>query len=169
MSSFPWQLPTFLPMDSSYFSQDTFFVWITTNNGFHITIRNVSTYKPDQYHNIANILRSEQGIIMMSPWISYGIDRFKVHSSMLYWMWLLCHAETFCPNCSGKSTLACSLSRELHSRGKLSYILDGDNLRHGLNKNLSFKPEDRTENIRRVGEYFLLTTNIYWGLELSVQ
>uniref|UniRef100_A0A7N2M298 Adenylyl-sulfate kinase n=1 Tax=Quercus lobata TaxID=97700 RepID=A0A7N2M298_QUELO len=53
---------------------------------------------------------------------------------------------------SGKSTLACSLSRELHSRGKLSYILDGDNLRHGLNKNLGFKPEDRTENIRRVGE-----------------
>ncbi|KAM4079604.1 hypothetical protein ACB094_09G128300 [Castanea mollissima] len=53
---------------------------------------------------------------------------------------------------SGKSTLACSLSRELHSRGKLSYILDGDNLRHGLNKNLGFKQEDRTENIRRVGE-----------------
>ncbi|KAG6693460.1 hypothetical protein I3842_09G002100 [Carya illinoinensis] len=53
---------------------------------------------------------------------------------------------------SGKSTLACSLSRELHSRGKLSYVLDGDNLRHGLNKDLSFKPEDRTENIRRVGE-----------------
>lgn len=52
---------------------------------------------------------------------------------------------------SGKSTLACSLSRELHSRGKLSYVLDGDNLRHGLNKDLGFKPEDRTENIRRVG------------------
>ncbi|PQM41540.1 hypothetical protein Pyn_16944 [Prunus yedoensis var. nudiflora] len=53
---------------------------------------------------------------------------------------------------SGKSTLACSLSRELHSKGKLSYILDGDNLRHGLNKDLGFKAEDRTENIRRVGE-----------------
>ncbi|KAK6941995.1 hypothetical protein RJ641_027372 [Dillenia turbinata] len=53
---------------------------------------------------------------------------------------------------SGKSTLACSLGRELHSRGKLSYILDGDNLRHGLNKDLGFKAEDRTENIRRVGE-----------------
>ncbi|KAG5555456.1 hypothetical protein RHGRI_006192 [Rhododendron griersonianum] len=53
---------------------------------------------------------------------------------------------------SGKSTLACSLGRELHSRGKLSYVLDGDNLRHGLNKNLGFSPEDRTENIRRVGE-----------------
>ncbi|KAM7250772.1 hypothetical protein ACFE04_022655 [Oxalis oulophora] len=53
---------------------------------------------------------------------------------------------------SGKSTLACSLSRELYSRGKLSYTLDGDNLRHGLNKNLGFTAEDRTENIRRVGE-----------------
>ncbi|KAL2501475.1 Adenylyl-sulfate kinase 3 [Forsythia ovata] len=53
---------------------------------------------------------------------------------------------------SGKSTLACSLGRELHSRGNLSYVLDGDNLRHGLNKNLGFSPEDRTENIRRVGE-----------------
>ncbi|MED6108503.1 Adenylyl-sulfate kinase 3 [Stylosanthes scabra] len=53
---------------------------------------------------------------------------------------------------SGKSTLACSLGRELHSRGKLSYVLDGDNLRHGINKDLGFKPEDRTENIRRTGE-----------------
>ncbi|XP_021624256.1 adenylyl-sulfate kinase 3 isoform X3 [Manihot esculenta] len=55
-------------------------------------------------------------------------------------------------NFSGKSTLACSLSRELHSKGKLSYVLDGDNLRHGLNKGLGFSAEDRTENIRRVGE-----------------
>lgn len=53
---------------------------------------------------------------------------------------------------SGKSTLAFSVNKELYSRGKLSYILDGDNLRHGLNKNLGFKAEDRTENIRRVGE-----------------
>ncbi|XP_052197714.1 adenylyl-sulfate kinase 3-like isoform X3 [Diospyros lotus] len=53
---------------------------------------------------------------------------------------------------SGKSTLACALSRGLHSRGKLSYILDGDNVRHGLNSDLSFKAEDRAENIRRIGE-----------------
>ncbi|WRX22773.1 hypothetical protein QQP08_015260, partial [Theobroma cacao] len=55
-------------------------------------------------------------------------------------------------NNKGKSTLACSLSRELYTRGNLSYILDGDNLRHGLNKDLGFKADDRTENIRRVGE-----------------
>ncbi|KAK1275874.1 hypothetical protein QJS04_geneDACA001702 [Acorus gramineus] len=53
---------------------------------------------------------------------------------------------------SGKSTLACALSRELHCRGKLTYVLDGDNIRHGLNRDLSFKAEDRVENIRRIGE-----------------
>jgi adenylylsulfate kinase len=53
---------------------------------------------------------------------------------------------------SGKSTLACTLGRELHTRGKLAYVLDGDNLRHGLNKDLGFAAEDRAENIRRVGE-----------------
>lgn len=53
---------------------------------------------------------------------------------------------------SGKSTLACALSRELHGRGHLTYVLDGDNLRHGLNRDLSFGAEDRAENIRRVGE-----------------
>ncbi|KAL0431491.1 UNVERIFIED_CONTAM: Adenylyl-sulfate kinase, chloroplastic [Sesamum radiatum] len=53
---------------------------------------------------------------------------------------------------SGKSTLACALSCALHSRGKLTYILDGDNCRHGLNRDLSFKADDRAENIRRIGE-----------------
>ncbi|KAJ8763561.1 hypothetical protein K2173_002444 [Erythroxylum novogranatense] len=53
---------------------------------------------------------------------------------------------------SGKSTVACALSQILCQRGKLSYILDGDNVRHGLNRDLSFKAEDRAENIRRVGE-----------------
>ncbi|RID44017.1 hypothetical protein BRARA_I00843 [Brassica rapa] len=53
---------------------------------------------------------------------------------------------------SGKSSMACALSRALYNRGKLSYILDGDNVRHGLNSDLSFKAEDRAENVRRVGE-----------------
>ncbi|KAL2528348.1 Adenylyl-sulfate kinase 1 [Forsythia ovata] len=53
---------------------------------------------------------------------------------------------------SGKSTLACALSHGLHARGKLTYILDGDNVRHGLNSDLCFKAEDRAENIRRIGE-----------------
>lgn len=53
---------------------------------------------------------------------------------------------------SGKSTVACALTRALHARGKLTYVLDGDNVRHGLNCDLTFKPEDRAENIRRIGE-----------------
>lgn len=57
----------------------------------------------------------------------------------------------------GKSTFACALSQSLHSRGKLSYILDGDNIRHGLNRDLTFRAEDRSENIRRIGEFLLLT------------
>ncbi len=53
---------------------------------------------------------------------------------------------------SGKSTLAVAAERALVSRGRLAYVLDGDNVRHGLNKNLGFGPADRTENIRRIGE-----------------
>jgi len=53
---------------------------------------------------------------------------------------------------SGKSTLAFTLEHWLVERGRLSYVLDGDNIRHGLNKNLGFSPDDRVENIRRIGE-----------------
>ena len=53
---------------------------------------------------------------------------------------------------SGKSTVAVALEQALHKLGKLSYRLDGDNIRLGINKNLGFSAEDRTENIRRIGE-----------------
>ncbi len=53
---------------------------------------------------------------------------------------------------SGKSTTAFTLEHELVKKGYLSYVLDGDNIRHGLNKNLGFSAEDREENIRRIGE-----------------
>ncbi len=53
---------------------------------------------------------------------------------------------------SGKSTIAYTLEHALVQRGHLAYVLDGDNIRHGLNKNLGFSAEDRTENIRRIGE-----------------
>jgi adenylylsulfate kinase len=53
---------------------------------------------------------------------------------------------------SGKSTLATEVEKMLFERGYISYILDGDNIRHGLNKNLGFSVEDREENIRRIGE-----------------
>jgi adenylylsulfate kinase len=53
---------------------------------------------------------------------------------------------------SGKSTTAFALERELVSAGHAAYVLDGDNVRHGLNQNLGFSAEDRAENIRRIGE-----------------
>ncbi len=60
---------------------------------------------------------------------------------------------------SGKSTVAVAAEAELVKRGRLAYVLDGDNVRHGLNKNLGFSPEDRTENIRRIGEVAKLFTD----------
>ena len=53
---------------------------------------------------------------------------------------------------SGKSTIAHGLEARLHAAGHASYVLDGDNVRHGLNRDLTFSAEDRTENIRRIGE-----------------
>lgn len=53
---------------------------------------------------------------------------------------------------SGKSTIANALEKELHAQGKRTYILDGDNIRQGLNKDLGFTDADRVENIRRVAE-----------------
>jgi adenylylsulfate kinase len=53
---------------------------------------------------------------------------------------------------SGKSTLANALEKKLHQDGIKTYSLDGDNIRKGINKDLSFSPEDRTENIRRIAE-----------------
>ncbi|MDC3417602.1 adenylyl-sulfate kinase [Aquibacillus salsiterrae] len=53
---------------------------------------------------------------------------------------------------SGKSTISVELEKKLYELGIHTYRLDGDNIRHGLNNNLGFSPEDRTENIRRIGE-----------------
>jgi adenylylsulfate kinase len=53
---------------------------------------------------------------------------------------------------SGKSTVANEVANKLHKMGRLTYVLDGDNIRQGLNKDLGFSPEDRNENIRRISE-----------------
>jgi len=60
---------------------------------------------------------------------------------------------------SGKSTIACILEQMLLHMKKHAYRLDGDNVRHGLNKNLGFSAEDRAENIRRIGEVAKLFTD----------
>lgn len=60
---------------------------------------------------------------------------------------------------SGKSTIANTVDHKLFEMGKHTFVLDGDNIRMGLNKNLGFSPEDRTENIRRIGEVSKLYTD----------
>jgi adenylylsulfate kinase len=59
---------------------------------------------------------------------------------------------------SGKSTIATTVDQILTGRGKHCYVLDGDNIRFGLNRDLGFSPEDRNENIRRIGEVAKLFT-----------
>jgi len=71
-------------------------------------------------------------------------DRLNGHKAAVVWFTGL--------SGSGKSTIAHAVEEALFERGCRSYVLDGDNIRHGLNKNLGFSPEDRTENIRRIGE-----------------
>ena len=60
---------------------------------------------------------------------------------------------------SGKSTLANAVAAALHGKGVSTFVLDGDNIRHGLNKNLGFSAADREENIRRIGEVGRLFTS----------
>ena len=80
---------------------------------------------------------------------SYSVNRdsrkkLKEHQSILLWFTGL--------SGSGKSTIANCVEQELHKNSIHTYTLDGDNIRKGLNSNLSFSPEDRTENIRRIAE-----------------
>ncbi|MDZ7767107.1 MAG: adenylyl-sulfate kinase [Melioribacteraceae bacterium] len=78
---------------------------------------------------------------------------------------------------SGKSTLAVELEAELYKMGLKTYLLDGDNIRHGLNKDLSFSSEDREENIRRIGEVAALfvdagfdsTYSIHFTLSVRIE
>lgn len=92
-----------------------------------------------------NITKVEQGISNDERWRKNG------HAGGVLWFTGLSGA--------GKSTLAVELERRLFDRGYNVYVLDGDNVRHGLNANLSFSPEDRAENIRRVGEVAGLFSN----------
>lgn len=70
--------------------------------------------------------------------------RLNGHKSAVLWFTGLSGA--------GKSTLANALEKYLHELGVHTYLLDGDNIRHGINRDLGFSPQDRTENIRRIGE-----------------
>lgn len=76
--------------------------------------------------------------------------RLKQHSKVIWFTGL---------SGSGKTTLASALERNLFERGYLTQILDGDNIRTGINNNLGFSPEDRNENIRRIAEIAKLLIN----------
>lgn len=78
-------------------------------------------------------------------------ERLNGHRSCILWLTGL--------SGSGKSTLAAAIENELHKQHCRTYILDGDNLRHGINRDLGFGPEDRSENIRRIGEIAKLLAN----------
>lgn len=87
-----------------------------------------------------------KGPVFWENWNITKEDRCKIkgHRSAIIWF-------TGLPS-SGKTTVARELDRTLHERGVHTYILDGDNVRHGLNKNLGFSREERRENIRRIAE-----------------
>ena len=74
------------------------------------------------------------------------LQREQLHGHKAYLLWFTGLSG------SGKSTLANLVEIELHKKGVSTYILDGDNIRQGINKDLSFTPGDRSENIRRIAE-----------------
>jgi adenylylsulfate kinase len=89
-------------------------------------------------------------------WHNHGITKSQRqaqngHKTAILWFTGL--------SASGKSTIADALEQSLHLRGIHTYLLDGDNVRHGLCKDLAFSDEDRHENIRRVGEVAKLMTD----------
>src|SRR4030042_2357595 len=90
-------------------------------------------------------MSSDRNIKWHKPRITKG-DRWdsNKHKSALIWITGL--------SASGKSSLAIELEHRLFEKNIKTFVLDGDNVRHGLNKDLGFSPEDRKENLRRVGE-----------------
>lgn len=88
--------------------------------------------------NSTNVIWHESDVIKESR------QQLNGHKSAIIWFTGL--------SGSGKSTISVALESSLYSRGIRTYRLDGDNIRHGLNRNLGFSQADRTENIRRIGE-----------------
>ncbi len=90
-------------------------------------------------------LRRAQNIHLQSLSITKELrEKMNGHKGQVLWLTGL--------SGSGKSTIANSLEKQLYAEGKKTYVLDGDNIRHGLNKDLGFTDKDRVENIRRVAE-----------------
>jgi len=92
------------------------------------------------------MMNNKSANIVWQPTIVSKEDRRRLngHGSCVLWFTGL--------SGSGKSTLATEVEKELYQRGVRTYVLDGDNIRHGLNRDLGFGKDDRKENIRRIGE-----------------
>lgn len=100
---------------------------------------------PRPLSNNSRSVKKERQVIWHPPRVSRGDrERIKGHRSFIIWF-------TGLPS-SGKSTIAHELEFALNKSGMHTYVLDGDNIRHALNSDLGFSSEERTENIRRVGE-----------------
>jgi bifunctional enzyme CysN/CysC len=101
---------------------------------------------PDSYpRRTADSLHKSHNIFWTSGRVSAEQRALRQgHAGRVVWLTGL--------SCSGKTTIAAELERQLFERGKHSYVLDGDNVRHGLCADLGFSPKDRGENIRRIGE-----------------
>ncbi len=103
-----------------------------------VDLKSYADQRPNVTIKSTNITRVAHRVPMEKRWETNG------HKSGILWLTGL--------SGSGKSTLAFALEQNLHRLGYQVYVLDGDNMRHGLCADLGFSPEDRAENIRRVGE-----------------
>ena len=108
------------------------------SGGGIVAAENYPRRTADSLHKSDNIYWSQGKVTAQQRGLRNG------HQGCVVWLTGLSGA--------GKSTIATEVERELFNLGKHVYVLDGDNMRHGLNSDLGFSPEDRQENIRRVGE-----------------
>lgn len=98
------------------------------------------------HHSLTDLEHHTSGNIHRHRGLVSPTDRWRTLGQLPATVWLTGLSG------SGKSTLAFALEKELIGRGRPAYVLDGDNVRHGLNRDLGFSAEDRTENIRRIAE-----------------
>ncbi len=94
---------------------------------------------PDRFNHVDKFIQPHDGVIQKGD-----RQRLNGHKSAVVWF-------TGLPG-SGKSTLACRLEEKLFRKGIRTFVIDGDNVRTGLNRDLGFSAPDREENIRRIGE-----------------
>jgi adenylylsulfate kinase len=111
--------------------------------------QNIQTFEQKRENKSLELIHGASDSCRNLTWYQGNVnredrERLLNQKGMIFWF-------TGLPS-SGKSTIAAAFEKELLERGKLAYLLDGDNIRYGLNSDLGFSEEDRFENIRRIGE-----------------